>query len=488
MHTDGRKSLLAKLRTAIGAWMWSEKGLGTAMIEDLRSASTRIGVESARLGRCIVATAELAQEQFELATGADSQAMEVTRVVDEARAYVDTVCHATAANLQAIRNAHGDLAGVSVTNRAANERLGQVADDISGLHRNTTKIHDVVQLIEGVSAQTKLLAINASIEAARAGPAGRGFAVVAAEVKALAQRVQDANQSIAAIAGLISSDIKRLREEIERVHSDSNECSRVIDHSVDRFADVVAQLEATDRNMAHVGRAFEDVHRANASLSVQSREMHERSITVADAMSSAKASSVVLRDETENLHGIGSTVRLPGSVHDALLADSESFRDRVQRYLCKAAASGIDIFDRNYREVPGTSPQKYTTSYDEAVEAELQQLFDAMLETREGLIFAVAYDCNCYMPAHHRRFSAPMTGDPHIDLAHSRHKRIFADDTGKRAAMSRSHHLLQTYVRDTGDVTCVLSLPIHVEGQHWGCVRVAFAPDLLLRGTPLVSM
>ncbi|TDV15585.1 methyl-accepting chemotaxis protein [Paraburkholderia caballeronis] len=450
------------------------------MIEELRAASTRIGVEAARLGQCIARTVELAHEQRELATGADAGSVAVARVVDDARTHVDTVCRATADNLAAIRDAHRDLTGVSQLNRAANERLGDVAQDIGTLHARTAKIGDVVKLIESVSAQTKLLAINASIEAARAGPAGRGFSVVAAEVKLLAQRVQDANRSIADLATQTLTGIGALREQIERVHGGSSECTAVIDRSVLRFAEVVNDLEATDRNMALVGRAFEDIHHANVELTGQIHEMRVRSVAVADAMATAQSSSRVLRDETENLHGLGSTLPLRGSRHDVLLADVERFRDRVQAYLEQAARRGANLFDQQYRPIPGTSPQKYTTSYDDRVEGGLQALFDEMLDTRDGLIFAVAYDANCYMPAHHRRFSAPPTGDPRIDRVHSRHKRIFADDTGQRSATSRRHHLLQTYVRDTGEVTCVFSMPIAVEGRHWGCVRVAFEPALLL--------
>ena len=199
-------------------------------------------------------------------------------------------------------------------------------------------------------------------------------------------------------------------------------------------------------------------------------------------MTEAAASGNVLRDQTENLHALGSTSTIPGSAYDTLLQDVGAFRDRVQHYLSHVAQGGVNIFDQNYREVPGTNPQKYATSYDEAVEDGLQKLFDAMLDRHPELIFAVAYDSNCYMAAHHKRFSAPMTGDPAVDLPHSRHKRIFADDTGKRSATFQGHHLLQTYLRDTGEVACVFSMPIRVGDRHWGCVRVAFPPSLLLQG------
>jgi methyl-accepting chemotaxis protein len=451
-----------------------------ALIGALRTTGTRIGIEAARLSRHIQTTGELTLQQRTLAADADTQSVTVARAVSSVSGHVDTVLASTADNLNAISGAHRDLADVSARNRSAHAELGVAAQGIGALRERTARIRDVVQLIDGISAQTQLLAINASIEAARAGEAGRGFSVVAAEVKLLARKVQDANRLIANIAGETMTGITALQEQVEGVHHTSSHCTEVIDRSVTRFAEVAAALEATDRDMARVRHAFDEIQRANLTLSTQVHEIRERSDAVAHAMTSARESGMILRDRTENLHEIGAAFSVPGSVYDVLLGDVTAFRDRVQRYLTSMVQRGTDVFDQHYREIPGTSPQKYTTTYDEAVEGELQRLFDAMLDARPELIFAVAYDSNCYMPAHHRRFSAPLTGDPDIDLRASRHKRIFADDTGKRSATFRGHYLLQTYLRDTGEVACVFSMPIEINGRHWGCARVAFEPQLLL--------
>lgn len=78
------------------------------------------------------------------------------------------------------------------------------------------------------------------------------------------------------------------------------------------------------------------------------------------------------------------------------------------------------------------------------------------------------------MPSHHLKFARPLTGDPEIDKVQNRTKRIFDDPTGVRAARNTTPFLLQTYLRDTGEILNDMSTPIIINGRHWGVVRVGY--------------
>jgi methyl-accepting chemotaxis protein len=140
----------------------------------------------------------------------------------------------------------------------------------------------------------------------------------------------------------------------------------------------------------------------------------------------------------------------------------------------------LDVFDRRYQPIPDTYPQKFHTAYDVRVAARLQDLYEELLQQIEGGIFALTVDVNGYAPTHLKKASRPLTGDAAVDLIHSRDKRMFNSPTERRAAANTEPSLMQTYLRDTGELVVDLGMPIHVAGRHWGALRVGLNPMALI--------
>jgi len=110
----------------------------------------------------------------------------------------------------------------------------------------------------------------------------------------------------------------------------------------------------------------------------------------------------------------------------------------------------------------------------------LQKKIDE-LRQKIGAIYSLPVDINGYLPCHHAEFSNAMTGNYDVDILKSRHMRIYANSSAeKRRATNTKPFLLQAYVRDTGEVLNDLSLPIYVNGKHWGALIIGLTPDKLL--------
>ena len=132
------------------------------------------------------------------------------------------------------------------------------------------------------------------------------------------------------------------------------------------------------------------------------------------------------------------------------------------------------VFSTDYQPIKQTNPQKYSTTYDAFSDRAFPAIQEAVLDKYEEVMFAGAVDVNGYFPTHNKKFSQPVSGDYEKDLIHNRTKRIFNDPTGIRCGAHTDTFLLQTYKRDTGEILHDLSVPIFVNGQHWGGFRMGF--------------
>ncbi|MGQ9558778.1 MAG: hypothetical protein ACUVTU_12620 [Desulfurispora sp.] len=145
----------------------------------------------------------------------------------------------------------------------------------------------------------------------------------------------------------------------------------------------------------------------------------------------------------------------------------------VGQLLEQAIASGQltpeQVFDANYQEIPGTNPKRYHTAYDGWTDAHFPAVIDRFLQD-EDVIFAAAMDRNGYLPTHNSKYRQ---GD--FNSPQNRTKRIFSDETAKKAAANTGQPLLQEYRRDTGEIVWDASVPILVQGRQWGVFRVGYS-------------
>jgi len=157
---------------------------------------------------------------------------------------------------------------------------------------------------------------------------------------------------------------------------------------------------------------------------------------------------------------------------------AENCRDEVQKEMEKLISSNrlstAQMFDTFYIPIPKTNPQKFKTQYDNLTDEVLRIILDSYLAKDERILFVVAVDRNGYLPTHNRRYSRPLTDNADFNTKNNRTKRLFNDRTGLAAARNTDPYLRQKYSRDTGEQLADLSVPIKIQGKHWGALRVGY--------------
>ena len=403
-----------------------------------------------------------------------------TEAIGEVSVSARAIDASTLRNLEIARESLGEVQNVAAKILAVSEKLQRFNHTVDELSQRSESVKEIAALIREIADQTNLLALNAAIEAARAGEAGRGFAVVADEVRKLAERVNKATQEIVGNINGMLELVGDTRAENDVINDDVEQTRDVVTRSATQFEHMVGEFERTGGQLSQIAAGMASLTETNAHVHANVTDIHRLSAEVAGRMENCEQRTLALTKSTEAVQELVSRFKIGTGVFDLLVNETRGFRDGVQAELEQMAAARVDVFDRTYRPVPGSNPPKFRVAWGEEFTRRCQRLLDESLERARGAVFAVAVNTDGYLSAHNSRYSQPLTGDPAKDLVGNRTCRKFENPAELRAARNTEPMLLQTYLRDTGEVLCDLAMPIVIGGRHWGNVRVGMPAEALL--------
>jgi len=216
-------------------------------------------------GSINTAAKEIASGNQDLSSRTEQQASSLEETASSMEQLTSTVKQ-NADNSRQASELAGNAQQVAVK---GGEVVAQVVQTMSAIHQSSSKIADIIGVIDGIAFQTNILALNAAVEAARAGEQGRGFAVVATEVRNLAQRSAAAAKEI---KGLISDSVEKVSVGNRLVDQAGRTMEEVVT-SIRRVAQIMSDISSASREQSagieQVGLAvtqMDEVTQQNAAL------------------------------------------------------------------------------------------------------------------------------------------------------------------------------------------------------------------------------
>ncbi|MFZ4873998.1 methyl-accepting chemotaxis protein [Janthinobacterium sp. Mn2066] len=245
---DLRTNFEPPARDEIGDLMRALHGMNEALRKVVSEVQAGTGAIATASGQIAAGNTDLSARTEQQASSLEETASSMEELTSTVKQNAD---NARQANQMAVTASGVAERGGSI--------VSQVVDTMGAIDAASTKIVDIIGVIDGIAFQTNILALNAAVEAARAGEQGRGFAVVATEVRNLAQRSAAAAREIKA---LIGDSVEQVNNGTRLVQQAGTTMGDVVD-SVRRVTDIMAEITAAS---AEQSAGIDQVNQAIAQM------------------------------------------------------------------------------------------------------------------------------------------------------------------------------------------------------------------------------
>ena len=298
--------------------------------EHLVAASEELNASSEQSAQ---ASGQVAETITNVATGAFHQVNAVEQTVGVVQEMTTAINH-IALNSNKVSEKSGDSARAATAGSAAvlqatdqmqiiKESVIQSSQVVKKLGERSQQIGEIVDVISGIAGQTNLLALNAAIEAARAGEQGRGFAVVADEVRKLAEQSHEAAKKISTIIHDIQLETNIAVETMNRGTAEVAHGTEVIEATGDSFNFIVTMVQNLNSEIREISAAAEEL---SASSSEVVRSIDGVRSVAADTANDTQTISAAAEEQSASMEEIASSSQALAHLAGELQAVVAKFR------------------------------------------------------------------------------------------------------------------------------------------------------------------
>ncbi|WP_369025259.1 methyl-accepting chemotaxis protein [Qipengyuania sp. RANM35] len=407
----------------------------------------------------------------------DEDQRKVLEASDEARILSERAISRLSDGTELISNSLQEIGNLLTLVEALTEHVTGFAAAMDQVRRSS-------QEIDQIAETTNILALNATIEAMRAGEQGRTFAVVANEVKTLASETRKATEEIARTIDMLGSEAEIVIEKIQSGSAASAHAKSsvsMIEHTMRNVCEILVEVDGQQdqiaRNTAtisdHVHRVQDVLH--DFDLAVTTNEgkletahgrMEELELTASDMFDKLVKAGLSPNDS---------------AMVDRAMAHCQNLARIAEEAIAKGELTMEQLFDQNYRPVPGTNPQLYRTTLSDWADRNWRPVIDAVVAEGGYIKMCSPADMRGFLPTHVSAHSRQPTGDIAHDTKYCRNGRIILEGVDLVSKASSDPYTMAVY-RQEGDgknyiVVRNVYVPLFINGRRWGDSELAYTFD-----------
>ncbi|MBU3161821.1 methyl-accepting chemotaxis protein [Clostridium frigoris] len=230
-----------------------------ATSEELTASSDQTQQSAEEISLSIQKVAEGSEEQVVIAVDASKAAKEIFTGIEQISQNVQDVTNASLNTFKKAEKGNGVVISAIEYMKNISEKVAVSSQVVSLLGEKSTEIGSIVSSITSIADQTNLLALNAAIEAARAGEQGKGFAVVADEVRTLAEQSSNAAGNISELINEIQNEIISAVKAMNNGTTAVNDGIKVVNEAGTSFADIVKDVNFMSSQMQDMSAVVEEI-------------------------------------------------------------------------------------------------------------------------------------------------------------------------------------------------------------------------------------